>query len=67
MSLISVLVGSVVYQMLEALAVELNVVNYLKLVVAIIITLILTIPLIKPALAKKFGLYKKYTGGGNNA
>jgi putative ABC transport system permease protein len=67
MSLISVLVGSVVYQMLEALAVELNVVNYLKLVVAIIITIILTIPLIKPALAKKFGLYKKYTGGGNNA
>lgn len=67
MSLISVLVGSVVYQMLEALAVELNVVNYLKLVVAIIITFILTIPLIKPALAKKFGLYKKYTGGGNNA
>lgn len=67
MSLISVLVGSVIYQMLEAIAVELNVVNYLKLVVAIIITVILTIPLIKPALAKKLGLYKKYTGGGNNA
>lgn len=67
MSLISVLVGSVIYQMLEAIAVELNVVNYLKLVVAIIITVILTIPLIKPALAKKLGLYRKYTGGGNNA
>ena len=67
MSLISVIVGSVVYQLLEAVAVELNVVNYLKLVVAIIITIILVIPLLKPALAKKLGLYKKYTGGGSNA
>ena len=67
MSLVSVLVGSVSYQLLEAVAVELNVVNYLKLVVAIIITIILTIPLIKPALAKKLGLYNKYTGGGKNA
>lgn len=69
MSLVSVLVGSFVYQLLEAIAVELNVVNYLKLVVAVIITIILTIPLIKPALSKKFGLYRKYTkkGGGSNA
>ncbi len=67
MSLVSVIVGSVVYQLLEALAVELNVVNYLKLVVAVIITVILIIPLVKPALAKKLGLYKKYTGGGDNA
>jgi putative ABC transport system permease protein len=67
MSLVSVVVGSVVYQLLEAVAVELNVVNYLKLVVAIIITIILVIPLIKPALARKLGLYKKYTGGGTNA
>ncbi len=67
MSIISVLVGSVVYQLLEAVAVELNVVNYLKLVVAIIITVILTIPLIKPALSKKLGLYNKYTGGKSNA
>lgn len=67
MSLVSVLVGSIVYQLLEAVAVELNVVNYLKLVVAIIITIILTIPLIKPALAKKLGLYNKYTGGAKNA
>ncbi|MBQ8292730.1 MAG: ABC transporter permease [Bacilli bacterium] len=65
MSLISVLVGSAVYQLLEAVAVELNVVNYLKLVVAVIITIILTIPLIKPALSKKLGLYNKYTSGGN--
>ncbi len=67
MSLVSVIVGSIVYQLLEAVAFELNVLDYLKLVTAIIITVILTIPLIKPALAKKLGLYNKYTGGGKNA
>jgi putative ABC transport system permease protein len=67
MSLVSVLVGSVVYQLLEAVAVELQVVNYLKLVVAVIITIILTIPLIKPAVSKKIGLYDKYTKTGGDA
>ena len=66
-SLISVLVGSIIYQLLEAVAVELQVDNYLKLVVAIIITVILTIPLITSNVSKKMGLYDKYTktGGGS--
>lgn len=67
MSLVSVLVGSIIYQLLEAVAVELQVVNYLKLVVAVIITIILTIPLIKPAVSKKIGLYDKYTKTGGDA
>ncbi len=65
MSIISVLVGSVLYQVLEMIAMKLNVTHYLKLVVAIIITVILTIPLIKPALAKKLRRYN--TGGKSNA
>lgn len=52
-SLISVAVGSVIYQILESIAVDLNVVNYLKLVTAIIITFILSLPLIRNQIKKR--------------
>lgn len=62
-SLISVIVGSVIYFILEAAAIELNVVNYLKLVRAGLIVFVLVIPLIKKQINNK----KRKIGGLNNA
>lgn len=52
-SLISVIVGSIIYFILEAAAIELNVVNYLKLVRACLIVFVLVIPLIKKQISNK--------------
>ena len=62
-SLISVIVGSIIYFILEAAAIDLNVVNYLKLVRAVLIVCVLVIPLIKKQINNK----KRNVGGLNNA
>lgn len=62
-ALISVVVGSIIYYLLNAMAIELNVVNYLKLVSAVLIVVILAIPLIK----KRFKKHKIKDGGVSNA
>lgn len=52
-SLISVIVGSILYMLLEAAATKFEVENYLKLVRAILIVIVLVIPFIKNKLKKK--------------
>lgn len=61
-SIISVIVGSLLYFLLEAVAIDLQVQHYLKLVRAILVTVVLVIPFIK----NKIKLKKKDTGGLNN-
>ena len=61
-SIISVIVGSILYFLLEAVAIDFQVQHYLKLVRAILVTVVLVIPFIK----NKIKLKKKETGGLNN-
>lgn len=58
-SMISIIVGSIIYYILEAVAIDLEVSNYLKLVRAILIVVVLVAPMIKKSIKKK----NKKTGG----
>ncbi len=62
-SLISVIVGSIIYFILDTTAVKLHVENYLKLVRAALIVFVLVIPQIKKLIKNK----KKHVGGLSNA
>ncbi len=52
-STISVIIGSICYQLLKMIAIELEVLDFLNLVIAIIITFILALPLLKTYLLSK--------------
>ena len=52
-ALVSCVVGSILFFILKATAIKLGVDHYLNLVVAILITVILALPVIKPTLMKK--------------
>ncbi len=57
LQLISIITGTIIYYLLRQVAIELNVVEFLDLVSAILIVIILAVPLIKKAsLSKKGGL-----------
>ena len=58
-SMISIIIGSIIYYILEAVAIDLEVSNYLKLVRAVLIVVVLVAPIIKKAFKKK----NKKTGG----
>lgn len=62
-SLISVIVGAIIYFILDTTAVKLHVENYLKLVRAALIVFVLVVPQIKKFVQNK----KKRVGGLNNA
>lgn len=58
-SMISIIIGSIIYYILEAVAIDLEVSNYLKLVRAVLIVVVLVAPIIQKAFKKK----NKKTGG----
>ena len=62
-SMISIIIGSIIYYLLEAVAIDLEVSNYLKLVRAILIVIVLVFPMIKKAIKKK----NKVVGGVEHA
>lgn len=52
-SMISIIIGAIIYYILEAIAIDLEVSSYLKLVRAILIVVVLVFPIIKKAFKKK--------------
>lgn len=59
-SLISIIVGSIIFFFVKAIAIELKVEHYLNLIIAIMIAVILSLPLIKEKIK-----FKKKTGDNN--
>ena len=55
LQLISIITGTIIYYLLRQIAIELNVVEFLDLVSAILIVVILAVPLIKKAVLSKKG------------